>query len=91
MAPFDPQSSLHSGFAKCLLDRPLQHMKAPTFQDGAENVDVVEDGEKDEDPVEYRVELLRDEHRDGHAVADEARAADQDLKAKTSECPVDFW
>ena len=66
-------------------------MKAPTFQDGAENVDVVEDGEKDEDPVEYRVELLRDEHRDGHAVADEARAADQDLKAKTSECPVDFW
>ena len=59
-------------------------MKAPTFQDGAENVDVVEDGEKDEDPVEDRVELLGDEHGDGHAVADEARAPDQDLRERAT-------
>ena len=51
-----------------------------TFEDRAEYVDVVEDGEKDEDAVEDGVEFLGDEHGDGHAVADEARAPDKDLK-----------
>ena len=56
-----------------------------TFENRAEYVDVVEHGEKDEDPVEDRVELLGDEHGDGHAVADEARAPDQDLEG-TTDC-----
>ena len=45
------------------------------LEDAAGDVDVVEDGEADEEPRERVVHLLGEEHRDDHAVGHEPEGA----------------
>ena len=45
------------------------------LEDAAGDVDVVEDGEADEEPRERVVHLLRKEHRNDHAVGEKPEGA----------------
>ena len=61
------------------------------LEDAAGDVDVVEDGEADEEPRERVVHLLGEEHRDDHAVGHEPEGALKSRAGSQSCQEQDGW